>query len=170
MNAARPPFALPFSGASISSGISSSAANPASDAAAAASGPDRQTASRKRAGKVPKGAKRRQSTAGTSGADSSTDEYAECLRQARICREQAQEAARLKRFSAAHGLFQTAIALCQRALGRAKPAAPNLEAEPNAASSSEGEAREYIQVLVVEMGAYDELARSMNRPLRDSSR
>lgn len=36
-----------------------------------------------------------------------------CLLQAEICREQARDAARLKRFRAAFGLFSTAAALCR---------------------------------------------------------
>ncbi|HEX9997770.1 MAG TPA: hypothetical protein VGB45_11545 [Abditibacterium sp.] len=39
-----------------------------------------------------------------------------CLQQAEICREQARDAARLKRFSAAFGLFMTATGLCRHAL------------------------------------------------------
>lgn len=42
---------------------------------------------------------------------------ATCLEQAEICREQARDAVRLKRFKAALGLFSTASALCKRAYG-----------------------------------------------------
>lgn len=114
------------------------------------------------------------------------DEYAACLVQARICREQAQEAARLKRFKAAVGLFQTAISLCQRAVTlRKSPPLASLDSnavasissaqstpgqDAPAAPANDGEAREYLQVLAVELSAYDELARSMNRPLIDSGR
>jgi hypothetical protein len=38
-----------------------------------------------------------------------------CLYQAEICREQARDAVRLKRFRAAFGLFSTAAALCRHA-------------------------------------------------------
>lgn len=39
-----------------------------------------------------------------------------CLHQAEICREQARDAARRRRFSAAFGLFMTATVLCRHAL------------------------------------------------------
>lgn len=110
------------------------------------------------------------------------DEYTACLEQARICREQAQEAARLKRFKAAVGLFQTAISLCQRAvtlrkspqpaeLASTTPVTPVGSAPDEAeAANNDGEARAYLQVLAVELSAYDELARSMNRPLLNNGR
>jgi hypothetical protein len=87
------------------------------------------------------------------------------LVQARICRDQAQEAARLKRFQSAVGLFQTAISLCQRAVSLRKTPASTIATAANA-----GEAHEYLQVLASEMSAYDELARSMNRPLVEGGR
>ena len=101
-----------------------------------------------------------------------SDEYAACLVQARICREQAQEAARLKRFKAAVGLFQTAISLCQRAVSLRKSAPPSdlAPVEADSGADGDGEAREYLQVLAVELSAYDELARSMNRPLINGGR
>ena len=100
------------------------------------------------------------------------DEYTACLAQARICREQAQEAARLKRFKAAVGLFQTAISLCQRAVSLRKSAPPTdlAPVEADSGADGDGEARAYLQVLAVELSAYDELARSMNRPLLNSGR
>lgn len=100
------------------------------------------------------------------------DEYAACLVQARICREQAQEAARLKRFKAAVGLFQTAISLCQRAVSLRKSVPPSDSAptEADSGADGDGEARAYLQVLAVELNAYDELARSMNRPLLNGGR
>ena len=99
------------------------------------------------------------------------DEYASCLVQARICREQAQEAARLKRFQAAVGLFQTAISLCQRAVSLRPNSQPDLApTTPGEGAASDGEARAYLQVLAVELSAYDELARSMNRPFLNSER
>ncbi len=148
MNAARPTFALPFASASLS---------PTSAAPAAPREKNRGKARRsKSALPVPV------------SAEAAGDEYSACLVQARICREQAQEAARLKRFQAAVGLFQTAISLCQRAMTLRKAPPPLEPCAPEAAS--DGEAREYLQVLAVEMSAYDELARSMNRPLRDHGR
>ena len=93
------------------------------------------------------------------------DEFRECLHQAEICREQAQEAARLKRFHAALGLFQTAIVLCQRAVGlRSAPRSVVEAAEPFEAPD-EDEASKYLQVLTIEMATYADLARSLERPI-----
>ncbi len=158
MNAARPIFAAPFASASL----------PATPAAPAAP-------REKSRGK----ARRAKSSKPTPAAPEAVgDEYSACLVQARICREQAHEAARLRRFQAAVGLFQTAISLCQRAMTLRKAPAPELAAQDAPAQAaqvtgdgaSDGEAREYLQVLAVELSAYDELARSMNRPLRDHGR
>ena len=143
MNAARPSLSLAFSSASL----------PAT--------PEGVVAARPRHPKKPRPA------AQPAPAELPADEYSACLTQARICREQAQEAARLKRFRAAVGLFQTAISLCQRAVSlRKSPAFP--ATEPSAeAPPGDGEAREYLQVLAIELSTYDELMRSMNRPLVD---
>ena len=102
----------------------------------------------------------------------------ECLQQAEICREQAQEAARMKRFKAARGLFATAIALCQSALSAC--AARNKERAPEAApvnatenlnddamlTADDAAIQAYLQQLNIEMATYSDLARSMERPLR----
>ena len=94
----------------------------------------------------------------------------ECLQQAEICREQAQEAARMKRFKAARGLFATAIALCQSALSAC--AARNKERAPDAApvnvteNPDDAAIQAYLQQLNIEMATYSDLARSMERPLR----
>ena len=101
----------------------------------------------------------------------------ECLQQAEICRTQAQEAARMKRFKAARGLFATAIALCQSALSAC--AARNKERKSeialDASENLSGDAilegddaaiQAYLQQLNIEMATYSDLARSMERPLR----
>ncbi len=105
----------------------------------------------------------------------------ECLQQAEICREQAQEAARMKRFKAARGLFATAIALCQRALnacadrkkdnGVAASASisepeTNENAHAGAIKADDVAIEAYLQQLNIEMATYSDLARSMERPLR----
>ena len=74
-----------------------------------------------------------------------------CLEQANICCEQARTAARLKRYTAARGLFVTAIALCHRAIALNGTARPQAEI--------------CLGQLHNEMSAYSELARSMERPL-----
>ncbi len=107
----------------------------------------------------------------------------ECLQQAEICREQAQEAARMKRFKAARGLFTTAIALCQRALSacaaRNKDGANLPKNSPTHAdhnvenagnsndflSGDDAAIQAYLQQLNTEMATYSDLARSMERPL-----
>ena len=144
MNAARPIFSAAFFAAPIPS--------PAAQA-------------------TPAAPKRRSRKAQPMEPEVEGDEYAACLEQARICREQAQEAARLKRFQAAVGLFQTAISLCQRAVSL-RPSAPTdfAAAVPDEGEGGDGEARAYLQVLAVELSAYDELARSMNRPFLHSER
>ena len=109
----------------------------------------------------------------------------ECLQQAEICREQAQEAARMKRFKAARGLFATAIALCQSALSacaaRNKERAPRNSDETRSAiergteeklsddailNADDAAIQAYLQQLNIEMATYSDLARSMERPLR----
>lgn len=75
----------------------------------------------------------------------------ECLEQADICCEQARAAASLKRFTAARGLFNTAVALCQRAVAL------------NGVARADAEGR--LRQLHSEMSAYSELARSKERPL-----
>jgi hypothetical protein len=83
--------------------------------------------------------------------------YRECLEQAEICREQARAAARLKRWKAARGLFDTAISLCQRALG------------VRSAQEDDRQAQEYLNQLTMEISTYSELAKSMERPLMGGS-
>ena len=77
--------------------------------------------------------------------------YKEFLEQAEVCREQAHDAARLKRYKAACGLFATAIALCNRAIAIGGEACT--------------EARDVLHQMQMEMATYVELARSMERPL-----
>ena len=104
----------------------------------------------------------------------------ECLQQAEICREQAQEAARLKRFKAARGLFATAIALCQNALNalstRRKervtenvPAHTQNPGDDAMITADDAALRAYLQQLNIEMATYSDLARSMERPLRSQN-
>ena len=81
-----------------------------------------------------------------------SSEYRDFLEQAEICREQARNAARMKRWKAARGLFDTAIGLCQRALGL-RPG-----------SDERNEAQEYLQQLTMEVSTYSELANSKERP------
>jgi hypothetical protein len=77
--------------------------------------------------------------------------YKEFLEQAEVCREQAHDAVRLKRFKAACGLFSTAIALCNRAVTMSGDACV--------------EAKEALRQMQTEMAIYSELARSMERPI-----
>ena len=77
--------------------------------------------------------------------------YKEFLEQAEVCREQAHNAARLKRYKAACGLFSTAIALCHRAIELGGEACT--------------EAKDALHQMQMEMATYVELARSMERPL-----
>ena len=79
----------------------------------------------------------------------------ECLEEAEICREQAREAVRLKRFKAARGLFSTAASLCRRAI---EVCGERLEARR--------EANERLRQIEDEMSAYSELAKSLGRPLK----
>ena len=78
-----------------------------------------------------------------------TAPYQDCLTQAEICREQAREAASLKRYAAARGLFSTAVSLYQRATALGG----GLHSE------------EALRQLNTEMFAYSELTRSRTRPL-----
>lgn len=91
----------------------------------------------------------RQSKLSTDPADSAS--YKEFLEQAEVCREQARDAVRLKRWKAACGLFSTAIALCNRAATLSGEACT--------------EARDAIRQMQMEMATYGELARSMEKPL-----
>lgn len=75
-----------------------------------------------------------------------------CLQQAEICREQARDAARLKRFHAAFGLFSTAAALCRHAV-----------AIQDADESARSLASDCLQQIDIEMATYAELARSLER-------
>ena len=77
--------------------------------------------------------------------------YKEFLEQAEVCREQAHDAVRMKRFKAACGLFSTAIALCNRAVAMGGEACT--------------EAKETLRQMQMEMATYSELARSMERPI-----
>ncbi len=77
--------------------------------------------------------------------------YESYLKQAEVCREQAHDAARLKRWKAACGLFATAVALCNRAATLGGDACT--------------EAKEALRQMQTEMASYSELARSMEKPL-----
>lgn len=77
--------------------------------------------------------------------------YQAYLKQAEVCREQAHDAVRLKRWKAACGLFSTAIALCNRAAALGGEACT--------------EAKEALRQMQTEMATYSELARSMDKPL-----
>ncbi len=75
------------------------------------------------------------------------------LEQAEVCREQAREAARLKRFRSALGLFATASALCRHVESKGDEAQIAL-------------AQERLQSLSLESTTYGELARSARRSSR----
>jgi hypothetical protein len=77
--------------------------------------------------------------------------YKAYLEQAEVCREQAHDAVRMKRWKAAYGLFSTAVALCNRAAAMGGDACT--------------EAREALRQMQIEMATYGELARSMEKPL-----
>ncbi|HEX8463374.1 MAG TPA: hypothetical protein VF627_02040 [Abditibacterium sp.] len=72
-----------------------------------------------------------------------------CLQQAEICREQARDAARLKRFHAAFGLFSTAAALCRHVF-----------TTKEADEITKNLATERLHQIDIEMATYAELARS----------
>jgi hypothetical protein len=74
------------------------------------------------------------------------------LQQAEICREQARDAARLKRFQAAFGLFATAAALCRHA-------SSIQEADENDKTL----AADRLHQIDIEMATYTELVRSLER-------
>lgn len=75
------------------------------------------------------------------------------LEQAEVCREQAREAARLKRFGAALGLFATAATLCRHAA--------TLESDARTGF----DIADRLRQIDLEAATYAELARSMERPL-----
>ncbi len=75
------------------------------------------------------------------------------LDQAEVCREQAREAARLKRFGAALGLFSTASALCRHVALHGSEAERALAAE-------------LLGTLAIEMATYNDLARGSRRSVR----
>ena len=70
------------------------------------------------------------------------------LEQAEVCREQARDAANLKRFHAALGLFATAATLCRHAV--------TLENDASATS----QIQDRLQQIELEAATYYELARS----------
>ena len=72
------------------------------------------------------------------------------LAQADVCREQAREAAHLKRYKSSLGLFATASALCRYVLTKGEPSDAAL-------------ASERLKSLSVEMASYSELARGAHR-------
>ena len=76
-----------------------------------------------------------------------------CLEQAEICREQARDAVRLKRFRAALGLFSTASALCRRA-----------SVFQGADEAVRTMAVDRLRQIEMEMATYAELVRSLERP------
>ena len=73
------------------------------------------------------------------------------LEQAEVCREQARDAANLKRFHAALGLFATAATLCRHAV--------TLESDDSATLLIQ----ERLQQIEVEAAGYYELARSRDK-------
>ena len=75
------------------------------------------------------------------------------LEQAEVCREQAREAARLKRFRSALGLFATASALCRHVESKGDEAQIAL-------------AQERLLSLSIESTTYGELARTARRSSR----
>ena len=75
-----------------------------------------------------------------------------CLLQAEICREQARDAARLKRFRAAFGLFATAATLCRHVFSTKE-----------ADASARALATERLHQIDIEMATYAELARTLER-------
>lgn len=75
------------------------------------------------------------------------------LEQAEVCREQAREAGRLKRLRSALGLFATANALCRHV-------------EAQGTESEQRLATERLASLAIELAAYGELARSLERSKR----
>lgn len=83
-------------------------------------------------------------------------ERADRLREAAVCGEQAREAARIKRWHAASGLFSTAIALCRQA------------EQVSADEQERAETLLLLHQLTQELSVYAELTRSLNRPLRRS--
>ncbi len=74
------------------------------------------------------------------------------IEQAEVCREQARDAASLKRFHAALGLFATAATLCRHAV--------TLEADVSATLLIQDQ----LQQIEVEAASYYELARAMEKP------
>lgn len=78
--------------------------------------------------------------------------FDECVQQAVVCAEEAREAARLKRYQAARGLFTTALDLYRMAGEKNLAAAPQMNGQ--------------IHQLEAEILVYSELARSMEKPLR----
>ena len=81
----------------------------------------------------------------------SSPTYQSYIDQAEVCREQASEAARLQRFSAAWGLFDTAIALCINAI--------------SVGGEKANDASDILRGIRNEQAAYSELAKSLKRPL-----
>ncbi len=79
------------------------------------------------------------------------------LEQAEVCREQARDAARLKRFRAAIGLFVTAANLCRHARTKAVDNTTGLD------DAILNLATERLAQIDVEMATYTELARSHQR-------
>ena len=75
-----------------------------------------------------------------------------CLEQAEICQEQARDAARLKRFKAALGLFSTASALCRRAVS-----------SQGADDSTRAIAHDRLRQIDMEMAMYNELLRTIEK-------
>ncbi len=75
------------------------------------------------------------------------------LEQAEVCREQARDAARLKRFRSALGLFATALALCRHV-------------ESKGDETQIALAQERLRSLSVESTTYGELARTARRGSR----
>lgn len=75
------------------------------------------------------------------------------LEQAEVCREQAREAARLKRFRSALGLFSTASALCRHVA-------------THGSETERAHAAEFLGALAIEMATYNDLARGSRHTAR----
>lgn len=73
------------------------------------------------------------------------------IEQAEVCRAQARDAARLKRFRAALGLFRTALNLCRHA------------EKTGETNESRLLAAEKIEQIDLEFATYNEMARSLER-------
>ena len=93
--------------------------------------------------------------ASTRAQNEMTETFAECVEQAEICCEHARIAGRQRRYKAACGLFSTALALYSRAT--------------NEEGATYGAVQSRLREVETEMAAYNELAKSMSRPMHPPS-